>query len=70
VTAADQYLLCADFASYLAAQADAGAAYTRADDWWRMSILNVAGMGKFSSDRTTHEYAEEIWGVRAPARKL
>ena len=39
------------------------ATYASADDWWRMSVLNVAGMGRFSSDRTTSEYAKEIWGV-------
>ena len=32
--------------------------------WTRKSILNVAGMGKFSSDRTIREYAEEIWGIK------
>jgi starch phosphorylase len=31
-----------------------------------MSILNVAGMGPFSTDRTTRQYADEIWGVRPP----
>ena len=61
---ADRYLLCADFRAYADAQARASAAYARPDEWWRMSILNVAGMGKFSSDRTTREYAEEIWGAR------
>jgi len=64
LTGADAHLLCADFRDYLDCQARAAAAYRRPDDWWRMSILNVAGMGKFSSDRTTREYAEEIWGVR------
>jgi starch phosphorylase len=64
VTGEDRYLLCADFASYLACQARAAAAYERPSDWWRLSILNAAGMGRFSSDRTTREYAEEIWDVR------
>ena len=66
LTGEDRYLLCADFASYLETQARAAAMYARPDDWWRRSILNVAGMGKFSSDRTTREYADEIWGVSAP----
>jgi starch phosphorylase len=65
LTRDDRYLLCADFPLYLEAQARAGASYARADDWCRMSILNVAGMGRFSSDRTTREYAEDIWGVKA-----
>jgi starch phosphorylase len=60
----DRYLLCADFAPYLEAQRRAGETYLRPDEWWRKSILNVAGMGRFSSDRTTREYAEEIWGAR------
>jgi starch phosphorylase len=64
LTGEDRYLLCADFAPYLEAQRRAGEVYRRPDEWWRMSILNTAGMGRFSSDRTTREYAEEIWGAR------
>ncbi len=64
---ADRYLLCADFRAYADGQARAAAAYARPDEWWRMSILNVAGMGKFSADRTTREYAEEIWEARPVA---
>jgi starch phosphorylase len=60
----DRYLLCADFADYLACQQRAALMYARPDAWWRLSILNVAGMGKFSADRTTREYAEEIWEAR------
>jgi len=63
----DRYLLCADFRAYADGQARAAAAYARPDQWWRMSILNVAGMGKFSADRTTREYAEEIWEARPVA---
>jgi len=59
----DRYFLCADFAAYSACQQRAAAAYAQPDAWWRMSILNVAGMGKFSSDRTTRQYANEIWGA-------
>jgi starch phosphorylase len=70
LTGDDRYLLCADFRPYLEAQQRAGAAYTRPDEWWRRSIVNVAHMGRFSSDRTTREYAREIWGVEplAPGR--
>jgi starch phosphorylase len=64
LTGEDRYLLCADFAAYLECQRRVNAAYARPDEWWRMSVLNVAHMGRFSSDRTTREYAEEIWGVR------
>ena len=60
----DRYLLCADFASYAACQRRVAAEYARPDEWWRKSILNVAGMGKFSSDRTTKEYADEIWNAK------
>jgi starch phosphorylase len=63
----DRYLLCADFAAYLECQARVGEAYGRSDEWWRRSILNVAHMGRFSSDRTTREYAEGIWGVKPAA---
>jgi len=63
----DRYFLCADFAAYADAQRRAAAAYADPDVWWRMSILNVAGMGKFSSDRTTKQYADEIWGARPVA---
>jgi starch phosphorylase len=59
----DRYLHCADFAPYVACQRRAAEAYARPEEWTRMSILNVAGMGKFSSDRTTREYADEIWRV-------
>jgi starch phosphorylase len=64
LTGDDRYFLCADFTSYAEAQRRAEAMYAQPDDWWRRSILNVAGMGKFSSDRTTREYAEEIWRVK------
>jgi starch phosphorylase len=60
----DRYLLCADFASYAECQARAAATYLDGATWQRRSILNVAGMGKFSSDRTTRQYAEEIWQAR------
>jgi starch phosphorylase len=70
LTGDDRYLLCADFPLYLEAQARAGEAYARPDHWWRMSIKNVAGMGRFSSDRTTSEYAEDIWKVKAVSATL
>jgi starch phosphorylase len=60
---ADRYFHCADFASYLECQARAAEAYRRPDDWVRLSIRNVAGMGPFSSDRTVREYARDIWRV-------
>jgi len=60
----DQYLLLADYASYVATQARVDALYRDADAWTRMAILNVAGMGAFSSDRTIAEYAHQIWNTK------
>ena len=59
----DHYLLLADYADYIATQEQVDAVYRSAQEWTRRSILNVAGMGLFSSDRTIDEYAKEIWGV-------
>ena len=64
LTGEDRYFLCADFASYAEWQRRAGSVYARPDEWWRRSILNVAGTGKFSADRTTRQYADEIWRVK------
>jgi starch phosphorylase len=57
----DHYLLLADYASYVATQARIDTAFEDPERWSRMAILNVAGMGPFSSDRTIAEYAEHIW---------
>ncbi len=51
----------ADFASYAACQRKVQAAYQDQDGWARTAVLNIARMGKFSSDRTIKEYADEIW---------
>ncbi|MFM1841577.1 MAG: hypothetical protein RLZZ490_308 [Cyanobacteriota bacterium] len=59
----DPYLLMADFQSYCDCQAQVSKTYQDQDNWSRMSILNVARMGKFSSDRTIREYAKEIWSI-------
>jgi len=64
LTGEDRYFVCADFADYVACHQGAAATYGRPDEWWARSVRNVAGMGKFSSDRTTRQYAEEIWDVR------
>ncbi|MBW7851875.1 MAG: glycogen/starch/alpha-glucan phosphorylase [Rhodospirillales bacterium] len=57
----DYYMLTADFAAYSAAQDRADALYLQQDEWNRKAILNVARIGKFSSDRTVLDYAREIW---------
>jgi starch phosphorylase len=61
----DHYLLLADYASYVACQDRVRTLYRDPDEWSRQAILNVAGMGKFSSDRTIREYAEKIWHVKS-----
>ncbi len=59
----DHYLLLADYASYIACQEKVGALYRNPPAWARKAILNVAGMGQFSSDRTIGQYAKTIWNV-------
>ena len=66
-THGDHYLLLADYASYIECQDKVDALYRDTDEWTRKAILNVAGMGKFSSDRTISQYAEEIWEVKPMA---
>ena len=60
----DDYMLLADYASYLDCQKEVGKAYADPERWTRMAILNVARMGKFSSDRAIREYCEDIWKVK------
>ena len=59
----DEYLLLVDYQSYIECQEAASEAYRDADAWSRMSILNVARCGFFSSDRTIQQYCDEIWGA-------
>jgi starch phosphorylase len=61
----DRYLVLADFASYSACQERVSAAYRDPHRWQRMAILNIARMGKFSSDRSIADYARDIWDVQA-----
>ncbi|MBI5557811.1 MAG: glycogen/starch/alpha-glucan phosphorylase [Deltaproteobacteria bacterium] len=60
----DPYLLLLDLESYLDCQEKIGAAFRDKKTWTEKSILNVARMGKFSSDRTIREYARDIWGIK------
>ena len=60
----DHYLLLADYSSYIACQDEVDNLYQRPHEWARTSILNTAGMGKFSSDRTIAEYARDIWNIK------
>jgi starch phosphorylase len=59
----DPYMLLADFQSYIECQDKISQAYLDYDRWTRMSILNTARMGKFSSDRAIREYCNEIWNA-------
>ncbi|MGV1099288.1 glycogen/starch/alpha-glucan phosphorylase [Thiovibrio sp. JS02] len=59
----DPYLQLLDLEDYLRCQQEVGQLYHDQAAWTRKSILNVARMGKFSSDRTIREYARDIWGI-------
>ncbi|WP_373478861.1 glycogen/starch/alpha-glucan phosphorylase [Geminocystis sp.] len=60
----DQYMLLADYHSYIECQKQVAIAYQDQEKWTRMSILNSARMAKFSSDRTINEYCNEIWNAK------
>jgi starch phosphorylase len=60
----DSYMHLADLKSYLDADQWLLELYTDTEGWIRKAILNVAGSGKFSSDRTIAEYAAEIWNAK------
>jgi starch phosphorylase len=60
----DEYLVFADFQAYIDSQDQVAQAYRDTEHWTRMSILNSARSGFFSSDRTIREYAQDVWGVK------
>lgn len=60
----DPYFVLADFGAYAQCQSEVNEAYLNKEQWTRMSILNAARSGKFSSDRTIEEYADDIWRVK------
>lgn len=60
----DIYVHIADLLPYIDKQAEVDVAYMDRSSWLRKSLLNIARMGKFSSDRTIREYAHDIWGIR------
>jgi glycogen phosphorylase len=64
LTRGDYYMHLADLQSYLEADGKLVELYGKSEEWARKAILNVAGSGKFSSDRTIAEYAREIWDVK------
>jgi glycogen phosphorylase len=60
----DPFFVLADFRAYVECQRRVADEWRRPDDWTRKAILNVASMGRFSSDRSIREYAREVWGVQ------
>lgn len=66
----DTYKVLADFNSYVDCQKQVSNTYMDKEKWVKMSILNVTNSGKFSSDRTIQEYADDIWNIKAVDVKL
>ncbi|MGC9158701.1 MAG: glycogen/starch/alpha-glucan phosphorylase [Terracidiphilus sp.] len=66
----DEYMLLADYQLYIDCQDRAGEVYMRPEEWTRMSIRNVARIGKFSSDRAIKEYCADIWKTWPASVKL
>jgi starch phosphorylase len=64
----DDYMLLADYQSYVDCQQRASDAYRDVDNWTRMSILNTARTGRFSSDRAIREYCRDIWHIDLASR--
>jgi starch phosphorylase len=60
----EEYVLLADYRSYVDRQDEVGRFFQNDKQWTRMSILNTARMGKFSSDRAIREYCEKIWRIQ------
>ena len=59
----DEYLLLADFADYVDTHKQVDDVYADPDTWNRMSIINIAGSGRFCADRAINDYARDIWKV-------
>ena len=66
----DHYMLLADYADYIETQGRVGSLYKTPAEWQRKAILNVAGMGPFSSDRTIREYAIDTWNLGGALRQV
>ncbi len=60
----EQFLVCADFAAYAAAQEQVDTLFRQSDEWSRKAVINCLSMGSFSSDRSIREYADRIWSIR------
>ncbi|MGB7247863.1 MAG: glycogen/starch/alpha-glucan phosphorylase, partial [Phormidesmis sp.] len=66
----DRFMVLADYQSYVDCQVKVSEAYKNQDEWVRMSILNSARMGKFSSDRSIQEYCDQIWNIKPVSVEL
>jgi starch phosphorylase len=65
----DHYLLLADYADYIATQGRVDTLFRTPSEWQRQAILNVAGMGSFSADRTIRDYANDTWAMGSLLKK-
>ena len=65
----DHYMLLADYAAYVATQDRVDDAYMNPDEWSRKAIVNIANMGRFSTDRVVREYARMVWNAE-PVREV
>src|SRR4029077_18251450 len=65
----DDYMLFADYQPYVDCQDRVSAAYRDQDRWTRMSILNSARAGRFSSDRSIRDYCRDIWSIAPPVER-
>ena len=63
LTGYDHFLVTADFDAYRTAQAEVDRRWLDSAGWQRSSLANIAGMGRFSSDRSIREYADHIWNI-------
>jgi starch phosphorylase len=60
----DPYMVCADYAAYVAAERTAATLFANPREWARRALFNIAGASAFSSDATINAYADEIWHIR------
>ncbi|MFZ3589300.1 glycogen/starch/alpha-glucan phosphorylase [Bacillus sp. DJP31] len=65
----DEFFVLKDFSSYMKAQERVGMDFINKNIWYEKSVINIAKSGKFSSDRTIQEYADEIWGLNKVAAR-
>ncbi|NLB56012.1 MAG: glycogen/starch/alpha-glucan phosphorylase, partial [Lentisphaerae bacterium] len=64
VNEGDRYFLLTDYRSYVECQRQVAVQYSDTENWFKKTVLNIARMGRFSSDRTIDEYAKQTWNIR------